>query len=115
LPRHATVLKDRGSAENSVGSSDPSAGVENVESNYGSRGITSGSNHSKLSPSSMSKGSRGASQSSNKHSTAPAAKSQPKDVRSHTPVRDHIMEVSESVAHSCMILLCLRYLCELVR
>jgi hypothetical protein len=29
-------------------------------------------------------------------------------------VRDH-MEVSQSVAHSCMILLCLRYLCELVR
>ncbi|KAL3760855.1 hypothetical protein ACHAWU_007921 [Discostella pseudostelligera] len=90
LPRHATVLKDRGSAENSVGSSDPSAGVENVESNYGSRGPTAGSNHSMISPSSMSKGSRGASQSSNKHSTAPAAKSQPKDLRSHTPVRDHM-------------------------
>ena len=105
LPRHATVLKDRGSAENSVGLSDHSpGGIENVESNnYGTKGSTSGGFQTKISPSSMARGNRVASHSSNKDSSVPAATSQPpKDVRTHegrrTPVRDQ-MEVS--IIHTC--------------
>lgn len=103
LPRHAAVLKDRGSAENSVGSPEPSIGVENVESNnYGGGGATSGGITTQTTQSSMSKGNRGSSSSSSqnliKNSSAAAANSQPpKDMRSHegrrTPVRDHL-EVS---------------------
>ncbi len=103
--RHATVLKDRGSAENSVGLSDHSpGGIENVESNNnGSKGSTSGGYQTKTSPSSMASGNRAASQSSNKNSSTPAAMSHPpKDVRSYegrrTPDRDQ-MEVS--VTHTC--------------
>lgn len=50
MPRHATVLKDRGSAENSVGS-DPSGGSENMGYGYGGRG-----NHARPSPSPALKG-----------------------------------------------------------
>lgn len=107
LPRRATVLKDRGSAENSVGSSDPPVGIENMEStNNGSKGKSSGGCYTKISPSSLSRGNRGASQSSNKNSSAPAAAAMsqpPKDMRSHegrrTPVRDQ-MEVR--VSNACM-------------
>lgn len=96
LPRHATVLKDRGSAENSAGLSDHSpGGIENVESNnYGSKGSTSGGCQTKSSPSSMARGNRAASQNSNKNSSAPAAISHPPKVHSYegrrTPVRDQM-------------------------
>ena len=99
LPRHATVLKDRGSAENSVGSPETSRGVENMESNnYVSGEATSGIINTRTTQSSMSKVNRGSSQNLSKNCSAPAASSQPpKDMRSHegrrTPVRDHL-EVS---------------------
>eukprot|EP00571_Detonula_confervacea_P002349 CAMPEP_0172311580 /NCGR_PEP_ID=MMETSP1058-20130122/15184_1 /TAXON_ID=83371 /ORGANISM="Detonula confervacea, Strain CCMP 353" /LENGTH=838 /DNA_ID=CAMNT_0013024809 /DNA_START=208 /DNA_END=2724 /DNA_ORIENTATION=- len=97
MPRHATVLKDRGSTENSVGS-DPSGGSENM--GYGYHGNTRG-NHAKASSSPALKGNHRVGSHGKKlnkaGSRAPSgAKAQPKEMRSpdgrHTPVRDRNME-----------------------
>jgi len=92
MPRHATVLKDRGSAENSdsVGS-DPSGGSDSMGYGYGGRGS------SKMSPPSMKGNHRAGSHGKNLNRAGKAsAKSQPKEMRSpdgrHTPVRDRILE-----------------------
>jgi len=94
MPRHATVLKDRGSAENSVGS-DPSGGNDNMGYGYGGR------SGSKNSPSSLSKGNLRSGGSNGKNlnklsGKGSSSKSQLKEFRSpegrHTPTRDHNLE-----------------------
>lgn len=83
MPRHATVLKDRGNSENSVGS-DPSGGSDG----YGGRGNV---------PASLKGNPRAGLHG--KHLNKPgkaSAKPQPKEMRTpdgrHTPVRDHHLE-----------------------
>lgn len=94
MPRHAAVLKDRGSTENSVGS-DPSGGSESAAYGYSSRG------NAKRASSPAVKGNRVGSygKNLNKAGRASGAKAQPSEARSpdgrHTPVREcNNMEVS---------------------
>ena len=91
MPRHATVLKDRGSAENSVGS-DPSGG----SGNGGIYGYENRGNARFQSP--AIKGNRVGHNGKNLYKAASAAKPQPpQEIRapdgSHTPTRDHHVEV----------------------
>ena len=107
MPRHATVLKDRGSAENSVGS-DPSGGGGNggIAYGYENRG------NARFQSQAI-KGNRvGSHNGKNIHKAASAARPQPpQEIRSpdgrHTPTREHHLEVSNCGGEKAILLLLL--------
>ena len=91
MPRHATVLKDRGNSENSNGSA-PSGGSDGAGHGYGGR-----CNAAKMSPPSLKGGPRVGPQGKHTHRPKASAKQSSKELRSpdgrRTPVRDRSLEV----------------------